>query len=274
LKPVAGDSPQQVLQVTNANRSEPHTTTGGCSEAVVWHGTHVEEVDGPRYTCQATLLPAYTELLPWWDLRQYVEDYTAGNVTLAQWLRGATYAIYFNLAQSGLGLGRPLRWFYDKFQSTWGGLAYPRKRGVIPLTDATPTRSLDLQPGELVRVKSYEEILATLNIENKNRGLYFDSELVPFCGNTYRVKSRLYRFIDEKTGKMVSTKSAAILLENVWCQGRYSDCRMFCPRSIHSWWREIWLERVAVPAVEGQPGRPAPQVRHPESEVVSCLSSL
>jgi hypothetical protein len=35
---------------------------------------------------------------------------------------------------------------------------------------------------------------------------------------------------------------------------------MFCPRSIHSWWREIWLERIseepqldakeAVPAAE------------------------
>jgi hypothetical protein len=35
-----------------------------------------------------------------------------------------------------------------------------------------------------------------------------------------------------------------VILENVWCQSRYSTCRMLCPRSIYSWWREVWLERV------------------------------
>lgn len=39
-------------------------------------------------------------------------------------------------------------------------------------------------------------------------------------------------------------KNPCIILEGVVCQGRYSDCRMFCPREIFSYWREIWLERV------------------------------
>ena len=43
---------------------------------------------------------------------------------------------------------------------------------------------------------------------------------------------------------MSTMKTPAVILEGVWCQSRYSHCRMFCPRSIHSWWREIWLERV------------------------------
>ena len=95
-----------------------------------------------------------------------------------------------------------------------------------------------------MRVKSHQEILQTINPENKNRGLFFDAEMVPYCGGTYRVLKRVDRILDEKTGKMVRFKTQAVILEGVICQSRYSDCRMFCPRGIYSYWREIWLERV------------------------------
>jgi hypothetical protein len=96
----------------------------------------------------------------------------------------------------------------------------------------------------MVRVKPYEEILATLDADNKNRGLYFDAEAVPFCGHSYRVLSRVTKILDERTGRMVNMKTPSLILEGVYCQARYSDCRMFCPRAIYSYWREIWLERV------------------------------
>jgi hypothetical protein len=101
-----------------------------------------------------------------------------------------------------------------------------------------------LQPGELVRVKSYEEILSTVNFQMMNRGLFFDGEMVPYCGGTYRVKARVSKFIDEKTGKMKYMKTPGVMLEDVWCGSCYSTKRMFCPRAIYSWWREAWLERV------------------------------
>ena len=107
-----------------------------------------------------------------------------------------------------------------------------------------PTSSLNLQPGEIVRVKSYEEILRTLDHENMNRGMRFDGEEVPFCGRTYRVRNRVEKFIDERTGKLRTMKTPAVILEGVYCQGRYSSHRMFCPRGILSWWREVWLDRV------------------------------
>ena len=221
--------------------------TASCTEEDVWadrYSEGPEAVDGPRYRCQATQLPSFGPVLPWWNIGQYVEDYTAGNATLAQLFRGLLYVGYFNLVQAGIGLGRPLRWLYDRFQSIRGGIPFPRRSGTIPVGQPTPTSKLDLQPGELVRVKSYKEILGTLNTENKNRGLYFDAEEVPYCGGTYRVKSRLNRFIDEKSGRLVTLQNSAVILEDVWCQSRYSECRMFCPRSIYPWWREIWLERV------------------------------
>ena len=229
-------------------RTDPSVLKATCTEPDVYAGTITGDpkaTDGPRYACQATQLPYFTTTLHWWDVRQYLEDYTSGNAKLCEMFRGLVYAGYFSLIMAGIGFGPFLRWFYDKFQSLWGGLPYPRRKGTVPDDEPTPTCILNLQPGELVRVKSYEKILATLNTENKNRGLSFDAEMVPYCGGTYRVRTRLDKFIDEKTGKLVTLKNASLILEDVWCKAHYSDCRMFCPRSIYAWWREIWLERVS-----------------------------
>lgn len=220
---------------------------GDCTEQHVWAGTHASPQDeqDPSYICQATRLPYYTTALAWWDIRQYLEDYTSRNIGLGRLLHGFVYASYFNLSRSGIGVGAIMRWLYDRFQSLYKGVPYPRKRGIIPAGEKTPHAVLNLQPGELVRVKSYQDILATLDTDNKNRGLYFDAEAVPYCGGTYRVLSRVTRIVDEKSGRLLKLKNDAIILEGVYCQARYSDCRMFCPRSIYSYWREGWLERVA-----------------------------
>ena len=66
----------------------------------------------------------------------------------------------------------------------------------------------------------------------------------PYCGGTYRVLKRVTKIIHEKTGKMLEMKTPSFILDSVICQSRYSECRLFCPRSIYSYWREIWLERV------------------------------
>lgn len=227
------------------------TGAANCTEEAVLAGTvkpNQQPGDEVVYVCQATLLPEFTTLLPWWDVRQYLEDFTSGNVTFRQLFHGFSYAGFFIFWRKVSGvwwtLGTQFIRLYDLFQSLRGGVPFPRKEGVIPAGQKTQTCDLNLQPGELVRVRPYEDILATLDENNKNRGLYFDAELVPYCGGTYRVRSRLYKFLDENTGKLITTKNAAIILEDVWCQARYSDCRLFCPRSIYPWWREIWLERV------------------------------
>jgi hypothetical protein len=223
--------------------------TAVCTEDDVWKAVRHEDCSNPediRYACQATELPRYTTLLPWWDFRQYVEDYRSGNASLGQVLSGGIYAAYYNgtLAYRDK-IGRPARWLYDAVQSVWGGVPFPRKKGSLPDGMAVAIADLNLEPGELVRVKSYKEILATLDRGNKNRGLFFDAEMVPYCGRTYRVKARIHNFLNENTGRMTRLKTPAVVLENVWCQSRYSDCRMFCPRAIYSWWREVWLERAS-----------------------------
>jgi len=252
LKAVKGPNESAVSSQQSASSTSPlldHTNSSSCNEADVWAGTHAEDgqaTSESRYICQMTQVMDFTTLLPWSDFRQYLEDYTSGNVTLGRLLRGSVYVGYNMLSRKvprGIGLGHILRWLYDGFQALYGGVPFPRKTGIIPVGQATPTCNLNLQPGELVRVKSYKEILATLNTDNMNRGLRFDAEMVPYCGDIYRVRTRVNKYIDEKTGKLSTMKNAAIIMEGVWCQSRYSGCRMFCPRSIYSWWREIWLER-------------------------------
>jgi len=251
LKPVSGP----VSDAKSSAPSAPLKSASGCTEHDVLAGTRTpgqENDPDPNYVCQATQVPKSTTLLKWWDLRQYIEDLTSGNATLSQVFRGLIYANYYNLSRAGIGLGKPMRWFYQFFQSLYGGLPYPRHTGTIPAGQPTPTATpLNLQPGELVRVKSYEQILATVDTNNKNKGLYFDAEAVPYCGGTYRVHSRVSKILDEKTGKLIKMKNESIILEGVFCKARYSDCRMFCPRAIYSYWRELWLERVEQPGQSG-----------------------
>jgi len=94
--------------------------------------------------------------------------------------------------------------------------------------------TLNLQCDEFVRIKSYEEILLTLDKDNRNRGMAFDGEMMPFCGRTYRVRNRVEKFADEKTEKMKTLKTPAVVLHDVFCLARYNDHRMLCPRIIFS----------------------------------------
>ncbi len=245
LKPVqpnaAGESVVRIV-----SRPTRVAAATGCNEAALHTRAACQAAEGqePIYSCQATQLPYATSALSWWDIRQYIADYRSGNVGWKRLFDGLCYSIYWNISQAGVGLGRPMRYLYDKLHPLWHGTMFPRNTGTIPVGQATPEASLNLQPGELVRVKSHAEILKTLTTASRNRGLWWDAEMVPFCGGSYRVLQRVTRIVDEKTGKMLLMKTPSIMLEGVFCESRYSECRMFCPRSIPSYWREIWLERV------------------------------
>ena len=109
----------------------------------------------------------------------------------------------------------------------------------------TPFETLNLQPGELVRVKSKEEIVKTLDTHNANRGMSFDGEMVRYCSREARVLRRVEQIIDEKSGRMLHLKTPCVVLESVTCTGPY---HRQCPRAIYPYWREIWLERVDEPS--------------------------
>jgi hypothetical protein len=247
LKPLANEGADGLPE--DRDRHKDQRAHGPlCTEEDVWKATSVRNGQAgveTRYACQATELLTYTSPLKWWDARQYVEDLSSGNVSAGRMLSGFIYVIlYYGSLANRYTLGRPARWLHDVLRRLWRGSPMPRARGRLALGSATPASNLGLQPGDLVRVKPLEEILATIDAGNYNRGLYFDAEMTPYCGKTYRVHTRVERFIDEKTGKMRKLKTPAVILDGVCCQARYSDHRMFCPRGIYTWWREVWLERI------------------------------
>lgn len=200
-----------------------------CTEEAVLAASHACPGAGApseeRFSCQATELPRATSSLAWWDVRQYARDVRSRNIRMRDLIRG-------------LALG-----VFNTIQRRRGGTTYPYIRG--PLT-RTPTATLHLRPGEIVRVKPLTEIRNTLNTRRRNRGLLFDVEMVRYCGRTFRVLARAERIIDEKTGAMLSLPNDCIILEGATCVGDLSvyPNRLFCPRSIYPFWREIWLERV------------------------------
>ena len=215
LKPVPGPEPQ-------APREE--RTASPVDSTVLFRAVKAEGPDD-RYSCQATELLKATAPLPWWDARQYLKDLTSGNVGILDFVRSMVIAS-FNAVMS----------------LHWRGRPYPFLRGRAK--DKTDPGALNLRPGELVQVRSKSEIEHTINAAQKNRGLWFDAEMVPYCGRTFRVLSRVEKLVDEKTGKMITLRNPCIILDGVVCSGCLSAYRLFCPRSIYPYWREIWLKRV------------------------------
>jgi hypothetical protein len=190
-------------------------------------------LDEEIFSCQNTAIPeAAPTHIPGWDVRQYIQDVTTGNAPVRQVVRGLAIHLFNKLQWAN-------RKFLPRFLLVNGGRPYPHIEGWVQ--GRTPKETLDLQPGELVEVKSKEEIFATLDQTGHNRGLRFDIEMLRYCGKRARVQRRVNRLIDEKTGKMVHIKGDCIVLDGFVC---FADYHQSCPRGIEEYWREIWLKRV------------------------------
>jgi hypothetical protein len=222
----------------------PSPAGDGCTEAHLHAATLTSSEPEPVYSCQATTILGFSTALQPSELDQYVEAYTSGNYKLPRMIAPLLFRVYERLVRSRLGRTGIPQGVYDAFQKVRGGVPYPNRPGHIPSDQKTPVgEKLNLQPGDVVRVKSFQAILATINREGLNRGLLFSQELVPYCGGVFRVHSRVSRIIDERNGKMLHFKNDCIILEDVICQARYNAGLSFCPRSNYPYWREIWLER-------------------------------
>jgi hypothetical protein len=182
------------------------------------------------YRCQATQIRHASTRIRFRRADQYVRDVQ-------------TWGLWKVVRGVGVELFNRLQIFSRRYVPSRlliaGGRPYPFIYGELPKT-GTPMSRLDLVAGDIVRIKSKEEIFATLDHTNHNRGLSFDTEMLKYCGRTARVRGRVERLIDEETGKMIRIKSDCIILEGVICT---SDWHLFCTRSTYPYWREIWLER-------------------------------
>lgn len=203
-----------------------------------------ETDEGTRYRCQATDIMSSSETLRFRQADQFVRDLRHRSPRVI--LRGLVIE-FFNLWQ-----GWSKRHLPERLRIA-GGKVYPFVVGKLE-KGTTPSRELDVGPGDLVRIRSKQDIEATLDVTGRNRGLSFDGEMANYCGRTARVRARVNHIIEESTGEMIDIKSDCIILEGVVCMGDY---HRFCTRAIFPYWREIWLEKVEETATS--PGATAPR---------------
>lgn len=105
---------------------------------------------------------------------------------------------------------------------------------------------LELQPGELVAVRSAAEIMATLDDRGALEGLPFMPEMLPFCGRRFRVFRRAHKTCDTIGWSGLRGMDGTVHLDMLRCDGSaHGGCQAGCLL----FWKEAWLRRVADEAV-------------------------
>ena len=208
------DAPETAGRTARAGRNIP----------IAFGPTVVTEGNGTakRYVCQFTELARASSRMSPWDPRQDLRPLMAGNVTLAAF-GVALLTRLFNLAQ------RVRR-----------GVGFPASERSS--SNASLRNDLDLQPGEVVRVRDPERIFQTLDKVGKNRGLWFDRDMLKHAKQQRKVLARIDRIIDDASGRMLQMKTPCVILDGVDCSGEFMS---FSPQHDFPFWREAWLERSA-----------------------------
>jgi hypothetical protein len=121
------------------------------------------------------------------------------------------------------------------------------RTGVKAKTDPQPALAravpqIHFQTGDLVLVRSREEIEATLDPFKELKGCAFLDAMWQYCGTQQRVLQPMNRFLDERDYKVKKAKGI-VLLEGVLCRG--TPVFGQCDRACHLFWREEWLEKVS-----------------------------
>ncbi len=99
-----------------------------------------------------------------------------------------------------------------------------------------------LRDGDLVRVRSSEEILSTLDPFKELKGCAFLPNMKEYCGTEQRVLKAMRSFLDERDYKVKKVRGV-VLLKNVICHG--TPAFGTCDRCCFFFWREEWLEKIS-----------------------------
>jgi len=128
------------------------------------------------------------------------------------------------------------KWLKQAYYASlrWRGVSSPQQAA----KDFIP--AVPYSKGDWVRVRSREDILATLDPFKELKGCAFLPEMYKYCGTQQRVLRAMQHFMDERDYKLKKVRGV-ILLENVICNGTaaFGDCDRCC----FLFWREEWLEK-------------------------------
>jgi len=172
------------------------------------------------YVCQMTRLWEASRAMSVRDIRQDLRPLLDGNVGFGTWIIAM------------------LTRLFTRVQILRGGVGYPYMPR-FAAGGSTPSADLKLAAGDKVCVRSCEEIAETL-ANARNRGLWFDRDMLRFCGRPAVVHRRVERVIHESTGRMIVMKIPCIALEGVLGTGEFLR---LCSQHEYMFWREVWLRR-------------------------------
>jgi hypothetical protein len=179
---------------------------------------------GERIDCQYTLLTQASRPMREFGMYALLGPLVVGNVTLA----GFMVAIQTRC--------------FNALQSWRNGASYP----AMPVpSDDKSIKGDSLQAGDWVRVKLPAELARAMNRNSKNRGLWFDRDMLKHSGQLRRVRGRIEKIIDIHSSKMIPMKTPCIVLDGVDYSGEFQG---FGEQHDFLYWREAWLTRVDSPA--------------------------
>jgi hypothetical protein len=183
--------------------------------------------NGDRYDCQSTALGDATTPQSKLDVGHLFLDLRRGELSPIGFVLMAARTV-INRVRHMVGL--------------------PDLEQLIGAGDGKSKTELNLKPGEWVRIRSSEEIKATLGSDGRNLGLTFEPEMTRYIGGTYQVDFPVRSIILEETGAMAKL-NRTVALKGLACRG---VCAKNCPRANTLYWREAWLERVEDAGAERQ----------------------
>jgi len=175
----------------------------------------------PRYSCQLTQLKAASLPINTWSAVDFLRPLIAGNVS------PVAFAVGW------------LTNLFNELQQKRGGVGFPAFETVVPNVEKPQVTPLEVD--DQVVVKSSSEIRATLNDQMLNRGLYFDSDMLKYCGQRGCVQAEVRRLVDIVTGEIITMKTPAYLLRGVHFSG---ERQLFNAQYEPLYWRSVWLKKV------------------------------
>lgn len=99
----------------------------------------------------------------------------------------------------------------------------------------------ELIVGDLVEVRSWAEIHATLDGRGCLEELPFMPEMLTMCGRRARVFRGMHRLFDYRKSRRMRHMTGTVLLAGAACDGsRHGGCEAAC----HTIWKAAWLRRI------------------------------
>lgn len=107
-----------------------------------------------------------------------------------------------------------------------------------------PVRAPKFSQGNVVRIRSREEISQILDPCGQFEGCLMMDQMWQFCGKMFKVVKIVNNLFDEKEYKMYKTRSTLYMLEGLICDGEVDSSEYRCDRSCYLFWHEEWLEKL------------------------------